>query len=203
MAAKIFGSYSLWLELINKPEARKELKELSHSGAAKVRHFRIFVISALSLHAGFENSFSTETRKQIQSPNLALTMSDFNESAEKNRRIFYQRASRTANHYIAAIDWLRAEHVQSVELSALRLQELEPLLKDIDKIKWTSFSYISFHAPSSFPAEEEKNVVDLLGKVFDKGVGISFVHPDVIRTPSLWQRFGSQLLLENMDRREI
>ncbi|HEX4122303.1 MAG TPA: hypothetical protein VH619_16930 [Verrucomicrobiae bacterium] len=125
-------------------------------------------------------------------------MSDFD---YLSRRIGFSTGALERGRYTVAIDWLRTEHVRSVELSALRLQELEPLLNDLDRIDWTSFSYISFHAPSSFPSELENWVVDLLGKVFDRGWNI-IVHPDVIRTPSLWQRFGSQLLLENMDRRK-
>src|SRR5579884_1442488 len=96
-------------------------------------------------------------------------MSDFN---NHSRSIGFSTGALERSHYQRAIEWLRSQHVHSVELSALRLQELEPLLDDIDKIKWTSFSYISFHAPSSFPAEKEEWVVNSLEKVFKRGWNI-------------------------------
>jgi hypothetical protein len=101
----------------------------------------------------------------------------------------------------SAIEWLIAENVPIVELSALRLSELAPLVDELDKIPINSFSYVSFHAPSAFPTESECEVVRLLDKVAEHNWNI-IVHPDVIRDISLWVHFGERLLLENMDRRK-
>jgi hypothetical protein len=103
--------------------------------------------------------------------------------------------------YTAAIRWLSRNDVNAVELSALRLGELSPLIRQLDSIPIAQFHYVSFHAPSAFAPEDEETVVDLLGVVYRRGWNI-VVHPDVIRHPALWQRFGRQLLIENMDRRK-
>lgn len=103
--------------------------------------------------------------------------------------------------YKTALSWLRQNKIQSVEISALRFFELEPLINDLDELCLKDFTYISFHAPSSFETDQEKEVVELLEPVFKRGWNI-VVHPDVIRRPKLWKHFGEQLLLENMDRRK-
>lgn len=104
-------------------------------------------------------------------------------------------------NYRKALDWMGEYHVNSVELSALRFQELEPLVKDLDHLDLEEFDFISFHAPSAFCRYEEKRVIELLKPVYERGWNI-IVHPDVIYSPELWQQFGSQLLIENMDRRK-
>lgn len=103
--------------------------------------------------------------------------------------------------YRKALRWLCEHEVDTVEISALRFSELKPLICDLDRLETTSFRYVSFHAPSSFEPEQEKEVVKLLEPVFQRGWNI-VVHPDVIRKPALWRHFGSCLLIENMDRRK-
>jgi hypothetical protein len=103
--------------------------------------------------------------------------------------------------YRAAMDWICQHGVRSVELSALRLEELEPLVSDLDVLPLADFEYVSFHAPSAYPKEAEERVVELLGKVYERGWNI-VVHPDVIYTPARWKRFKDSLLIENMDRRK-
>lgn len=104
--------------------------------------------------------------------------------------------------YRTALNWLCEHDVDTVEISALRFAELKPLICDLDRLSTDHFRYVSFHAPSSFEPEQEEEVVDLLGAVFQRGWNI-VVHPDVIRKPDLWQRFGRNLLIENMDRRKL
>jgi hypothetical protein len=103
--------------------------------------------------------------------------------------------------YRTAIAWMRQHHMRNVELSALRLEELEPLINDLDTLPLQDFAYVSFHAPSSFTKDSEERVVGLLNYVFHRGWNI-VAHPDVIYTPSRWRHFGKQLLIENMDRRK-
>ncbi len=103
--------------------------------------------------------------------------------------------------YRKALGWIRQHRMHCIELSALRYDELEPLINDLDTLPINDFEYVSFHAPSSFPRVRERRVIYLLERVFAKGWNI-VVHPDVVYTSSLWQRFGRQLLLENMDRRK-
>ncbi len=100
-----------------------------------------------------------------------------------------------------AIDWIKRGQPEAVELSALRFEELLPLVEAIDSLGVEGVEYVSFHAPSSFQREQESQAVQLLTRVFDRGWNI-VVHPDVIYTPSLWLKFKDQLLVENMDRRK-
>lgn len=90
--------------------------------------------------------------------------------------------------------------MKAVELSALRLPELPGLIDALPTLNLGQFKYVSLHAPSRFSAEEEEGVIELLGRV-SKEMSI-IVHPDTIHTPVKWAGFGSQLAIENMDRRK-
>ena len=100
-----------------------------------------------------------------------------------------------------ALEWIKQGKPEAVELSALRFEELQPLVEAIDSLDVDGIEYVSFHAPSSFHVEQEIQVVQLLSSVLERGWNI-VVHPDVIYTPILWLKFGRQLLVENMDRRK-
>src|SRR5438874_1136658 len=123
------------------------------------------------------------------------------DSKPNNERVGFSTGALERGNYRGAVEWLSKEHIPNVELSALRFEELEPLVRDLESLAIAKFAYISFHAPSSFPAQLEDHVVQLLEKVSKRGWNI-VVHPDVIRKPTLWKRFGSHLLIENMDRRK-
>lgn len=118
-----------------------------------------------------------------------------------NERIGFSTGALEKADYRAALLWMREKRVRSVELSALRYDELAPLIEDLDNIYLDSFQYVSFHAPSSFKQEHEDHIVSLLSKVADRGWNI-IVHPDVIYSPARWEQLGSRLLIENMDRRK-
>lgn len=86
-----------------------------------------------------------------------------------------------------------------VELSALREQELEPLIESLDSLDLKQFSYIAIHAPSFM--HDERRVVDSLRRVKDLNWSI-IIHPDSIQQWSLWRHFGNLLCVENMDKRK-
>jgi hypothetical protein len=121
--------------------------------------------------------------------------------SDSKNRIGFSTGALERGDFLSAIKWLHKHKVRSVELSALRVDELEPLVNALDALPTGQFEYVSFHAPSSFPKAAESWVVGLLGKVAKCGWNI-IVHPDVIRTPRLWKPFNSHLLIENMDRRK-
>lgn len=123
---------------------------------------------------------------------------DFNMT---DNRFGFSTGALEKGEYHKALGWIQQHHMRCVELSALRYDELDPLINDLDKFPEKEFAYLSFHAPSSFPADQEDHVVSALERVFARGWNI-VVHPDVIYTPRLWERFGRQLLIENMDRRK-
>jgi len=88
-----------------------------------------------------------------------------------------------------------------VELSALRLQELQPLADAIPYLDLNAFTFVSVHAPSRFAAQDEGLVLRHLQNLAERGFPI-VVHPDVIVSPQRWRELGSRLLIENMDKRK-
>jgi len=102
-----------------------------------------------------------------------------------------------------AVDISLAAGLDAIELSALRLRQLGPLvalLADLDA-DLAAFRYVSFHVPSRFTAGQEADVLALLEPVHERGWPL-VVHPDVLHTRPAWRRFGSALLIENMDDRK-
>lgn len=108
---------------------------------------------------------------------------------------------------VALSDYRRALNVtahlglRSVEISALRLDEVSPLLRDLANLDLNAYSYISFHAPSSFSASEEAELAAMLYDGIPNEWPI-ILHPDAIKDFSVWERFGLRLAIENMDRRK-
>lgn len=100
-----------------------------------------------------------------------------------------------------ALAALVAANIRAVELSALRLAELQPLIDALDEIDLSHFDYISVHAPSSFSESEEADTANALRQFADRGWPV-VVHPNVIYAPESWSGFGRSLLIENMDRRK-
>lgn len=100
-----------------------------------------------------------------------------------------------------ACDWMAESNVGAIELSALRLAELRPLVEQVESLPMDAFTYVSFHAPIAFPESLEEDVVELLAKIAKQEWNV-IVHPDVIYDPARWRILGSRLLIENMDRRK-
>ena len=92
---------------------------------------------------------------------------------------------------------------KAVELSALREDELDPLLESLDRLEddLKPFEYVSFHAPSKRTHLSEGEFVERLRKVADRGWAI-IVHPDVIEDFTLWRSLGRAVCIENMDKRK-
>jgi hypothetical protein len=92
---------------------------------------------------------------------------------------------------------------KAIELSALREDELDPLLELLSELEaeLQSFEYVSFHAPSKRVRFSETEFVKKLQAVADRGWAI-VVHPDVIEDFSLWKKLGRAVCIENMDKRK-
>jgi hypothetical protein len=116
-------------------------------------------------------------------------------------RIGFSTGALARGKYWQAIDVLRAHHISIVELSALRVSELEPLVADLDRLPLGDFEFVSFHAPSNFDRELEETVVRHLRRVAQRGIPI-VVHPDVIFTDQHWSSISKSLFIENMDKRK-
>jgi hypothetical protein len=103
-------------------------------------------------------------------------------------------------NFEAALNLLKQTSMTAVELSALRLQELPILLAALPLLDLDKFGYVALHAPSRFSPEEEPSVAELL-KAVPKQINI-IIHPDTIHDSGKWSAFGTQLAIENMDRRK-
>jgi hypothetical protein len=96
---------------------------------------------------------------------------------------------------------LERKPVNSVELSALRVPELRPLLESIPRLRIQHYQYVSLHAPSQFESDEEQKIIDLLIRLVPLNWPI-IVHPDTIGSFARWRVLGGRIAIENMDRRK-
>lgn len=130
-----------------------------------------------------------------------ISPSNMSHSNGLSRQVGFSTGALERGNYREAITWMISNHIHAVELSALRFDELQPLVESLDDLPLNSFHYVSFHAPSSFEKYQEERVLELLQPVAKRGWNI-IAHPDVIYTRSRWKCLGEQLLIENMDRRK-
>jgi hypothetical protein len=117
------------------------------------------------------------------------------------RSIGFSTGALARGDFRRALQMLAGKNVSAVELSALRQDELTPLVEQLGELDLTSFNYVSFHAPSSIEQSFESKALELLEEVATRKWPI-IVHPDAMHTPSDWNRLGECLCLENMDKRK-
>ena len=116
------------------------------------------------------------------------------------RPIGFSTGAVARGDFYLAVQRMRDCDLKVIELSALRIGELAPLLRALPTIDLAPFQFVSIHAPSRFEQSVEQAVVDELKNHAQELPVV--VHPDVIFTPSLWAQFGKRLLVENMDKRK-
>jgi hypothetical protein len=117
------------------------------------------------------------------------------------RSIGFSTGALAANDFRRALQMLDGKNVDAIELSALRQQELVPLIEQLGTLNLGSFQYISFHAPSAMERSFEPIALELLAQVAARKWPI-IVHPDAMHTPAEWARLGDCLCIENMDKRK-
>jgi hypothetical protein len=117
------------------------------------------------------------------------------------RPIGFSTGALALSDFHLALGELQGQPVDSVELSALRYRELAPLLSVLSTLPLSSYKYKSIHAPSSFDAEQEVEIIELL-RAFVPADWPIILHPDTIHDFAAWKGFGKQLAIENMDRRK-
>lgn len=100
-----------------------------------------------------------------------------------------------------ALEILTPGRTGALELSALRMGELAPLLASLPGLPLDRYRHLSVHAPSAFAPEDERGVAAALAEVAARG-WLVVVHPDTIREPAAWLPLGDRLCIENMDRRK-
>jgi hypothetical protein len=113
----------------------------------------------------------------------------------------YSTGAIALSDFRRALEMLKDQPVQAVELSAIREQELVPLLSSLNDLDLSQFSYVSIHAPSSFSPEAEARIFQKLYSIRHRGWPI-VVHPDALYDFSLWRKLGDLLCIENMDKRK-
>ncbi|MCA9046588.1 MAG: hypothetical protein KDA69_19830 [Planctomycetaceae bacterium] len=91
--------------------------------------------------------------------------------------------------------------LNAIELSALREDEVAELVNGIDSLDLDSYDYISVHAPSRLAKTTEDELARTLAPVFQRRWNV-VIHPDVIKTPTVWRPYGELVCIENMDKRK-
>lgn len=115
--------------------------------------------------------------------------------------IGFSTGSLARSNVLGALRLLRGFDTGAVELSALRFNELRPLLRAIPGMDLSAFSRVSVHAPSAFAAAEERSMVEVLLPLAQRGWSV-IAHPDCMCDFGLWRTLGSALCVENMDPRK-
>lgn len=101
----------------------------------------------------------------------------------------------------SALGRLSRTNVKAVELSALRDNELRPLMEALPDLNLSKIDYVSLHVPSKFVHLSESDAADMLQPCIDRGISL-VLHPDAISDVGCWRRFGGLLCIENMDKRK-
>ena len=101
-----------------------------------------------------------------------------------------------------SVDAVLGMHLEAIELSALRTRELRGLLKFVETTELNTFRYVSLHAPTDYLPDDEPEVVRILLGLSQRHSWPVVVHPDCMADFSLWEPFGEQLCIENMDKRK-
>ncbi|WP_158944414.1 hypothetical protein [Granulicella sp. S190] len=117
------------------------------------------------------------------------------------RKIGFSTGAVAYGDFEKALSILASSNLACIELSALRMSEVKILVAAIPYLRLDSYSYVSFHAPSSYSLGDEEWLADLLySNIPDKWPIV--IHPDAISDATLWRRFGRRIAIENMDRRK-
>lgn len=113
----------------------------------------------------------------------------------------YSTGALARGDFRAALQTLEGSSADAVELSALRLAELRPLVDAFADLDLTRYKYVSVHAPSAFSPIEEIEIIDLLVQASLREWYV-VVHPDSMHDVGRWAVLGQWLCLENMDKRK-
>lgn len=116
------------------------------------------------------------------------------------RPIGFSTGALARGDFRTGVEMQRSLGARAIELSALRAQELAPLLEALDDLNLGAFEHISFHAPSDLRGMNAEDVIALLSRL--PSAWPIILHPDVVVDPEPWRLLGNRLCLENMDQRK-
>src|SRR3954453_14425497 len=102
------------------------------------------------------------------------------------RRIGFSTGALAYADFRRGLGMVSKSRLDSIELSALRHNELAPLLDALPSLDLSGFEYISIHAPSQYePAWEEEICERLQAEAWRKWPVV--VHPDAIHNFDFWR----------------
>src|ERR1051325_30374 len=114
------------------------------------------------------------------------------------RTIGFSSGALAKGDFRLGIELERAEpRISAVELSALRVHELFPLLEAVETLDLSGFAYVSLHAPSRIANFSEAEMAQALFDLPEQWPIV--VHPQLITDPTLWRRFGRRLCVRNLE----
>lgn len=100
-----------------------------------------------------------------------------------------------------ALQFMAPLDLPVIEVSALRLHELEPLVAGIEDLPLAAFQQVTIHLPSRYEVADEPRVAAAARQLADRGLPV-VIHPDVMHDFALWRALGDKLFVENMDKRK-
>lgn len=118
------------------------------------------------------------------------------------RAFGFSTGSLALGDFHCGLKMLQGVDITAVELSALREEELDPLLASLSSLDLTSFRHISIHAPSKLRNCDDTRLCQRLLKLRSKHEYPIVVHPDIIRNWDAWLELGDSVWIENMDKRK-
>lgn len=117
-------------------------------------------------------------------------------------RYGYSTGALTKGDFRAALRMLEAHDVTGVEISALRMHELDEMIEALPTLDLKKYEgHVSLHAPSKFSAAEEAPLAERIAGIADLVEGI-VVHSEAIIDPSIWRPLGDKVFVENADGRK-
>jgi hypothetical protein len=117
------------------------------------------------------------------------------------RPIGFSTGALAKSDFREALEMMKGSDADAVELSALRLHELAPLVDAAPGLALSQFRYVSVHVPSAFSEQEELAVTQQLARLTRFGWPF-ILHPDAVHVFARWAGFGDLLCLENTDKRK-
>lgn len=117
-------------------------------------------------------------------------------------RVGYSTGALAHGDVARGVAIVRQLGLAAVELSALRVHELGPLVTFAEESDLSGFKYVSIHAPTDFGELDEEGVVSTLERLAHARRWPVIMHPDAVWNFELWCRLGSWLCFENMDKRK-
>jgi hypothetical protein len=116
------------------------------------------------------------------------------------RPIGFSTGALACGDFRRGLSILDGTRTKVVELSALRENELKPLVGALGSLDLSAFTYVAVHAPSRYESSHEGEIIELLKNVASRGWPI-VLHPDAVHDFTAWALFRDLVLIENMDKR--